>query len=194
MDSPSCRDWRLPIRSHGTLSSGSTLEMMTVLDRAAKAAGSRAVVLLRPRATLLHQLQLVPRGHALLASAYALSTCPLHPAVRVIGKLSPASATDLHDVLESSPYGGREVNSRARDTLLPGLSERDKREGPSQGGGRIGPGVETKGRGCPATIGRRYFAVFVLGFQRELDQQSGAKPVAFFSGKPHLSIFVWSHL
>ena len=32
----------------------------------------------------------------------------------------------------------------ARDILLLGHSERDKRGGPHRGGGRVGPGVDTK--------------------------------------------------
>ena len=63
----------------------------------------RAVVLLRPRAALLHDHQLIPRCHALLASKGSLPTPPLLPTVGIIWKLTFARAVDLHDALEVGP-------------------------------------------------------------------------------------------
>ena len=67
----------------------------------------RAVVLLRPRAALLHQHQLVPRSLALLASPNALPPCSLLPIVGIIGQLALARPADLHDpAVASSPGDG----------------------------------------------------------------------------------------
>ncbi|EJK71169.1 hypothetical protein THAOC_07417 [Thalassiosira oceanica] len=58
----------------------------------------RTVVLLRSRAALLHQHQLVPGVDALLASPYALPPRPLLHAERAVRQLPHAGATDFHDV------------------------------------------------------------------------------------------------
>ena len=57
----------------------------------------RAVVLLGPREALLHEHQLITRGHALQASPAAPSPSPLSNAVCALRQLALASPADFHD-------------------------------------------------------------------------------------------------
>ena len=56
----------------------------------------RAFVLLGPLAAPLHEHQLIPNGHALLASSDALSSSPLFLAVCALWQLTFAGAADQH--------------------------------------------------------------------------------------------------
>ncbi|EJK75754.1 hypothetical protein THAOC_02515 [Thalassiosira oceanica] len=66
--------------------------------------------------------QLVPRGHALLASTYALPQPPLVLAVRVIGQLSHARAADFHRIRTGILEGTRAGEGEVEGAVLLSLS------------------------------------------------------------------------
>ena len=87
----SCQD---AASAHSLHATGLEHRMMPIGRQRQRTDGT--IVLLRPRAPLLHQHQLIPRGHALPAPPIALPHSSLILAVRIFGQLAFARAADQH--------------------------------------------------------------------------------------------------